>query len=181
MNNLVVEFLYRDFEGLVEYLENKGEISFKSTADNNFKKNLILSSASFFESKITEDLGAYFKEKAPSSLELSEFLVNKGVKRQYHTYFDWDSSNANAFFSLFGMKFKSFMAEKIKNNDELRQAIIDFLELGRERNRLVHQNFGSYTVEKTSKEIYSLYESACKFVLTFKDYLHEYNGCQQAV
>ena len=38
------------------------------------------------------------------------------------------------------------------------------MEIGRERNRLVHQDFGNYSLEKTSDEIYKLYSDALFFV-----------------
>jgi hypothetical protein len=55
--------------------------------------------------------------------------------------------------------------EKASNDDDkLARGIQAFLEIGRERNRLVHQNFGTFTLEKTTDEIYQLYESAIYFV-----------------
>jgi len=179
MTNSIVDTLYRDFDSLVTYLESVGEISFKSIADENFKKNLVLSSASYFETELLDELTAYFELKAPKSPEIKEFLVNKGLSRQYHTLFDWNSNNANTFFSLFGNEFKKFMNDKINSDNVLKQSINDFIELGRERNRLVHQNFGNYSVEKTAKEIFKLYDSAKYFILNLTGWLNEYNACQQ--
>jgi hypothetical protein len=39
-----------------------------------------------------------------------------------------------------------------------------FLELGNERNRLVHQNYATFPMEKTLDEIYALYQNAVMFV-----------------
>jgi hypothetical protein len=175
----VVESLYSDFDNLLSHLESTGEISFRSLADNNFKKNLILSSASFFETELCNTLTNYFEAKAPNCPEIKEFLVNKAVVRQYHTFFNWDGNNANTFFSLFGNGFKKFMNERLSSDNKLKQSISDFIELGRERNRLVHQNFGSYSVEKTAKEIFSLYISAKVFISNIESLLNEYNISQQ--
>lgn len=39
-----------------------------------------------------------------------------------------------------------------------------FLELGGERNRLVHEDFGAFTLEKTTEEIHALYCRTLHFV-----------------
>lgn len=181
MIDSIVDALYSDFENLIAYLESTGEISFKCLTDENFKKNLVLSSASYFETKLTTQLIDYFESKAPNSVEVKEFLANKALARQYHTFFDWNSNNANSFFGLFGNEFKKFMTDKIKSDETLKKSIADFIELGRERNRLVHQNFCGYSVEKTAKEIFELYISSKYFILGFPSYLNEYNVCQQVV
>ena len=56
------------------------------------------------------------------------------------------------------------MREKVRGNKDLENSIGAFIEIGRDRNRLVHENFASFSLEKTSKEIYGLYRSALKFV-----------------
>ena len=93
-----------------------------------------------------------------------EFVKNKAISQQYHTFFDWKSSNANTFFSLFGEAFKTFMAAEIKNNGNLAESIKAFIELGRERNRLVHQDYGTFSLDKTTEEIFQLYRTALPFV-----------------
>ena len=71
---------------------------------------------------------------------------------------------ANKFFSLFGPTFKADRVQDIKNNPDLELAIKSFLELGDERNKLVHQNFADCTIQKTAKEVYDLYQQAAKFI-----------------
>lgn len=85
-------------------------------------------------------------------------------KRQYHTYFEWDGKNANKFFALFGKDFKNQLVQKIKKEPTLDIALKAFLELGNMRNCLVHQNFANYTIDKTAKEVYDLYQEAMIFV-----------------
>jgi hypothetical protein len=55
------------------------------------------------------------------------------------------------------------MADYIKCN-ELENSIKSFMEIGSSRNRLVHQDYGSFTLEKTSDEVYASYNSALRFV-----------------
>jgi hypothetical protein len=55
------------------------------------------------------------------------------------------------------------MRKELQSDEEIQGPLRDFLEIGEARNRLVHQNFGSFTLEKTTDDIYSLYQSARKF------------------
>lgn len=160
----IVDRLYSEFQGLVYYLNQKGEISFGITADGNFRKSLLLSAASYFERRICDDILIFTREVSYDNERLVEFVKNKAIARQYHTFFNWDSQNANTFFGLFGEPFKIFMVSEIQHDGALSEAIRAFMELGRERNRLVHQDYGTFTLEKTADEIYQLYKAALPFV-----------------
>lgn len=160
----IVDRLYNEFQALVAYLTQKGEISFQVTADDNFRKTLLLAAASYFENQICDDIIRFTEKVSSSNARLVEFVKNKAVSRQYHTFFSWDTRNANTFFGLFGESFRNSMADEIKNNSSLDDAIKAFIELGAERNRLVHENFGTFYLDKTVKEIYQLYKDAFLFV-----------------
>jgi hypothetical protein len=168
----IVERLYNDFEEIKLFLTENGQPSFSSTADNTFKKNILLASASYFEAKVCIFIEEH--AKINSNDLISNLVLKKAISRQYHTYFNWDGKNANQFFALFGPDFKDFMVTKIKDDLELAKSISDFIELGRERNRLVHQNFASYNIEKTATEIYQTYISAKKFIDALPDCFDEY-------
>ncbi len=56
------------------------------------------------------------------------------------------------------------MTERMKKSDDMQSSVEAFLELGNERNRLVHQNYATFPMEKTLDEIYALYQSAVMFV-----------------
>jgi tetratricopeptide (TPR) repeat protein len=91
-------------------------------------------------------------------------IFNKAITRQYHTWFDWKGNTATTFFSLFGADFKKYMEDIIKKDEELRLAVAAFMELGRDRNRLIHEDFATVALEKTAEEIYQQYKSALCFV-----------------
>ncbi|MBI1925406.1 hypothetical protein HYR99_14285 [Candidatus Poribacteria bacterium] len=164
MNETVVDRLYNEFQYLVSYLDRGGEISLRNTADENFRKALLLAAASYFERRICDDLLVFFNEMSSQNLLLVEFVKNKAISRQYHTFFQWELRNANQFFGLFGDSFKIFMGKEVKGDEELDEAIKAFLEIGNERNRLVHQDFGTFFLEKTVDEIYQRYKTALRFV-----------------
>ena len=53
-------------------------------------------------------------------------------------------------------------------------SILDFLEIGREKNRIVHEDFSSFFMEKTFEEINNLYLSAKIFVDWFPGVMEEF-------
>jgi len=136
---------------------------FGAQVTDHFRKTLLLASASYFEDHICNSVAEFVSEHAKSVL-IENFVRNKAIARQYHTWFSWDAKNANQFFGLFGTDFRTAMTEQVKAKPELRMAIEAFLELGNERNALVHQNYATSPMEKTLEEVYALYRSALLFV-----------------
>ena len=155
----IVDELHSDFREILETIP-ESELSLQNVASENFRKSLLLSAASFFERRLVSILTDLVDKWSRSTLTLNEFVRIKAIERQYHTYFDWERSNGNPFFRLFGADFKAFMEQRCKNDEEFNDAVKAFIEIGRERNRLVHQDFGSYALEKTFEEIYGLYNRA---------------------
>jgi hypothetical protein len=173
MADTVVDKLYNDFQNLISFLQRGGETSLHRMVDDNFRKALLLAAASYFEQRICDELLTFVSEVASGNPFLVEFVKNKAVSRQYHTLFSWDAKNANTFFGLFGDSFKTFMRAEVRRDEELDEAIKAFLEMGHERNRLVHEDFGRYSLEKTADEIYQLYKTALHFVESIPEKLQE--------
>ena len=90
---------------MIDYLETNKEISLKIVADDNLKKVLLLSAASYFEDEIKDIILSFVEKNSNDNSMIKSFVKNKAVERQYHTYFDWGTGNANRFFSLFGEEF----------------------------------------------------------------------------
>ena len=176
MASTPVDALHREFGDLLAVLDEAGEISLRSTADANFRKALLLAAASYFERQLT-DVVVSFAEAATTPNHVVAWLIKRRVvERQYHTWFDWGKRNANRFFSMFGDSFRGHMIALVNNKDNLSSSIQAFMEIGRERNRMVHQDYGSYTLEKTSEEIYQMYRLATEFVERFSQELRRYSS-----
>ena len=169
----VVDQLHGEFEELSTAL-NGTEISLRSAAEETFRKALLLSAASYFEKRVSDDILSIAEEVAGGPGPIVELVKNKAIKRQYHTLFDWERNNANKFFSLFGPDFKKFMDNRM--DESMRQSVSAFVEIGRERNRLVHSDFGSYAMEKTSAEVYQLYQKALVFVESLDSHFRDFPG-----
>ena len=130
-------------------------------------KVMLLSCASYFEAEIQELIKKFVKQQSLDDRVLS-FVQNKAIARQYHTYFKWDGKNVNSFLAMFGNDFKNEVQRKIADNEELKIQMKAFLEIGNERNKMVHENFLTYSLEKTFEEIVDLYHKGKQFVLFLK-------------
>jgi hypothetical protein len=163
----IVDRIYQDNLDLLNFLEEKREPSFMIQFNTVFTKTMLLSSASYFEHEICRMIQAYIGRKTQNDDCIISIIKQKAIERQYHTYFawkNWESGNINTFFSLFREAFKEKRSQEVKTNDDLKSAVKAFLEIGNERNKLVHQNFADCTVEKTAEEVYKLYKQAMLFI-----------------
>jgi len=168
----IIDQQYTSGIALITYLKGQSEITLANEAESNFSKNILLSAASFFEKEISDTIVEFSKTHSNDDTLVISIIAAKAVKRQYHTYFDWEKgTNANSFFALFGEEFKNKMAKKVKDEAKLDESIKAFLQLGQERNKLVHQNFAEIILDKTAEEIYNLYKTSLLFISTIKSEL----------
>lgn len=171
----VVDKLYGEYLAIVQMMDRYNAISFRNTLNDNFRKTLLLCAASHFEFRVTSDVVTFCAEIAGGNSLIPSLVKNKAVSRQYHTWFEWKANNANAFFKMFGDDFRLHMSDLVTQDPNLTRSVSDFLEIGRERNRLVHQDYGSYFLEKTAEEIFALYASGLIFVEFIPKALRDYS------
>ena len=158
-----IKALYEEYNDLIAFCRANNQVSFEMYINDTYRKTLLLSAASYFESIITNAIHNYAREISKQNDEIVSFIDNKAINRQFHTYFDWDKNNANQFFKLFGDTFKEKARLLIKSNG-LEEAERIFLSIGHERNCLVHQNYIEYQINGTFEEIYAKYQVACGFI-----------------
>ena len=173
----VVDRLYQDFQALIASID-PSDLSLQTTVRVNFSKALLLAAASYFEERVKRQIIDFVRERSSNDELVVEFLQNKAIDRQYHTFFDWslENKNANRFFALFGANFRGAMRDHVRSNSEYDAAVQAFLTIGRERNELVHENFGQFPLEKTIDSIYDTYKSALPFVNSIGSFLSEFNA-----
>jgi hypothetical protein len=164
LQETIIDKIYKDNQELINYLESQKEISLKIQFDTTFRKTLLLSAASYFEEEICKMIQEFVEKVSENNQYVVSLVKKKAIERQYHTYFDWDGSNANQFFSLFGQAFKDKLKQEIDKDETLKSSVKAFLELGKTRNKLVHLNFASFYFEKTAEEIYKMYQESLVFV-----------------
>jgi len=164
MSDTIIDSMYNDFIAMISFLDESGEVSLRIIADNTFKKTLALSAASYFEDEIRRILLCMVAKRSSNDELLSNFIKNKAIARQYHTYFQWKDNNANSFWGLFGDEFRDSAKKDVRDDTDLSSSIKSFLELGNLRNELAHLNFASFILDKTAEEVYSQYKSALTFI-----------------
>ena len=135
-----------------------------------FRKHLILSSASHFEFRISNAIENHTKSIASSDGCVFALVKHKALKRQYHTFFDWENLKLGTFITLMGDSLGLRLKEVCKEEQGRLEADA-FLEIGQLRNRLVHNNFVSFQCEKTSFEILELCNKAEGFVVRVESLL----------
>ena len=168
-----VDRLHFEATAITSSLQRVAETSLQNAASDNFRKALLLAAASYFEHRICSLLFEFVEERSGGPFLVASFVRNKAISRQYHTLFDWESANANKFFGLFGEEFRAAMSQKLQKSDALLESVKAFLEIGRDRNRLVHQDYATFPLDKTLDEIFKLYKQGLLFVDTLHSALRE--------
>ncbi|MGH9483309.1 MAG: HEPN domain-containing protein [Terriglobales bacterium] len=140
------------------------EPSLSAALRANLSKGMLLAAASFFEFGLMRHLEHVYRSRLEIAPHLAEFVIKAGMERRYHSLFAWKENNANQFFALFGEDFARRLKELVAGDDELRTAVRDFMRLGQLRNELAHENFAAYSLNLTLDEVFTLYQSARKFL-----------------
>ena len=166
-----IEKLIEDYNTLTAFLLQHGELTESINVKDHYRKILLLSCASYYETRITTAIQDFVRRKSTDE-KLFSFVNNKALKRQYHTLFDWkQSNNINQFLGLFGEKFKIEISTELKKDENLKKSTAAFLVIGAERNSIVHENFLEYRLEKTFEEIAALHKQAMIFIAYIEEKL----------
>lgn len=153
---------------------SENDLSFKNDIDSLLQKQLAVGVASMFEVELCARVKDFVRVSSSENSELLSLVSKKAIERQYHSWFNWDGVNANSFFSLFGPGFKQYMSERVRQDEGLEASIRAFLELGKDRNTIVHDDFLNCSYGKTADEVFKQYEKALKFIQLFPDVLFEF-------
>lgn len=157
-----------------EKLGLEGNVSLASEYKQLYIKIFLVASANSFERcflrVIPEILG--FNNDSIHA----EFVKNQALTRKYHTLFSWDKNNANAFFSLFGKKFKEHIENYRKSGVKFSDYEKAFLLLGKYRNAIVHDGITLYSVEMSLDAGYQLFEDSIQFCIDTFEQLYNFHS-----
>lgn len=159
----LIDALRRDHAALREVLLT-AEPSLWVSSEATLAKVLLIASASYTEFRVQKCLGDVYTELAEQNPPLGRFVLNKAIARQFHTYFQWSGNNANQFLGLFGPEFKETATKRIAEQPAVEDGVRAFLELGRLRNELVHENFAAFILTKTADDIFALFHRSLAFL-----------------
>jgi hypothetical protein len=154
--------MYREHQDIVSFFGDDNP-SFQASLERTLPKVLLLAAASEFEAKVCQHIRDYATASATDK-KLVIMIDRWILSRNYFRLFEWDSKNAAPLWGAFGDDFKRHMKTRLKEDEDLKASLSAFLEIGRLRNELVHQDYANYVLLKTSSEIYQMYERATQFV-----------------
>lgn len=171
MADTKVDELYKNFQEVIKFLNENSQPSLSTYADDTFRKVIVIAAASHFEEEIKDIILKFIEKESNKNIYLMSFVKNKAIEKKFHTYFSWERSNCNNFFGLFGEEFKDMASKKVDENSTLKEATKSFMEIGRTRNIILHQNFATISLESTAKEYYELYKKSFPFIEFLKENL----------
>lgn len=161
-----VESLYADYVGLVEDLSNSNNPSGLAALNRSYHKVVLIAAASNLEAQVKRIMKEVFEREGRP--ELGTFVEKRVMARNYHTLFEWDRGKATGFFASFGDNCSKRFKSMLVNDSEFRQEHDAFMKLGGLRNRLVHQDYASFSLDDTPDELIGLYRNAIRFPERFK-------------
>ncbi|MBX5183382.1 hypothetical protein HJB88_12120 [Rhizobium sp. NZLR5] len=109
-----IEDMTQSLTDIASLLRTSREVSLEVFINDLGRKALLMACASYFEHVLTKDVQSFFDDQFGSSHPAAHVVRVKAISRQYHTWFDWDKSNANKFFGMFGAEFSKWMQEKVR-------------------------------------------------------------------
>ena len=126
----MIDTLYRRQKELASYLKEKQEWSFATEVEAYLSKTVLLSIASYFESRITEAISQYVSRVSQEDEALTSLVRIRVIERQYHTYFDWPEKSPGVikFFSMFGPALKEGAKRDLKKEEPLSSRFAHFEE-----------------------------------------------------
>jgi hypothetical protein len=158
-----IDLLIERHDAVLNFLRESNETSMALDFEDSYKKLLVLTCSSLFESLLINSIYDFAKNSSDDA-RIAELVRNKALSRQYHTFFDWDKTNVNKFLGVFGEGYKQDVVENLNINESLMQGMRDFLQIGALRNRLVHGNLVEASPDLTVLEIKEKFYSAWVFL-----------------
>lgn len=163
---LSVESMYLDYvnddQVLQIVLQDKTELSsFYRNYNDIFPKLFTVACANFFEKIICEFIKNCFYAKSEL---MAHFVSNQALERKYHAMFNWDQSNANKFYGLFGKNFLDQIKTKLSTDIMMKDSEKSFMDLGRFRNEIVHKGISTYNLSKSASDIYEAFQKSINFL-----------------
>lgn len=176
MDETSVDRLFNEFAYL-KGLISVEELSARTSINEIGGKSLILATGSHFENELRKSIISFAEECSGNNDLLKNFIDLQALDRKYHTLFNWESNNANSFFSKFGGDFKNYMIDEIKKDSELDVSIKVFLFLGNLRNQIAHKDYASFALGDTPENYYEKYKVARYFISEFPKKLRSFINC----
>jgi|LSQX01.3.fsa_nt_gb hypothetical protein len=147
------------------------EASVAQNLQRHLTKMLILSCASYYESKITNTIVAYAQENSRKYME-SPHGFDMLERQSFFRMFEFGRDKLNSIrsflspLSFLGTRFKEALIIEVSNNEEKERNMFAFQEMCSMRNSLAHNDLITYSdaSSKSFEDIKALHDKAIKFL-----------------
>lgn len=142
------------------------QISLAQQVADGYAKSFLLAAASKFESEIKKLVLDWIKNRTGNCPNVEAFIQISILDRGYAKLFSWNDGGkgVNTFLKLFGDEFCACAKAQIKDDVNVESGACAFIEIGQQRNKLVHNDFSSFNVIFTIDESYKKYQNAIIFI-----------------
>ena len=98
---------------------------------------------------------------------MKHFTFHQAIDRKFFSLFDFsaDTKNINGFISRFGDEFSVWAKNDFQQQGVDRETQLAFLDFCRLRNSLVHNNYATFAINKTLREVKEAFDAASKVVV----------------
>ena len=140
-----------------------------------FRKFLAVSAASRLEQDTKKTLRELMRDISGQQREmLVNFIEQKVLKRGCHALFNRNDNNANSFYASCGDDFSQFMRQKAAADEGFGDAVCAFVNLGHDRNQLVHNDLASSEFNLSVNDVEGRFRRAAIFLPQFRQYALEF-------
>lgn len=162
---------FKKLEAIVAELISSGKVDMSIDAQHLFAKVFAVCAGSCCEVEIVRILEEYVNWQSRGDDKLFRFVHTVAIDKKYFSLFDWERAEASAFFSKFGKDFADCMKFAMAKDRSLAEAVRSFLELGKQRNNLVHNDLARIEFEDTLVDVAKKFSAAEAFLDVLPTYL----------
>lgn len=157
-----VDLVFTEYTELIEAVGTKSP-STLTALNRVYPKHILIAAASSLEEQVKVQILPDLFERYGNSA-IREFIATNVLKRGYHSLFDWNANTASKLFSAFGSEAKDRSKEYSRMNSTFSEGQQAFMQLGRLRNELVHNDYASRSVSVTPDDVHDMYLKAREFI-----------------
>lgn len=169
-----VERIHEDLKAIGQIVNASKDVSAISGFGEHSSKTLLLAGASYFERRIISSIGDHINAVTESRV-LRHFTFHQAVERKFFSLFDFNGGpkNINAFFKKFGPEYSKWAKTDVAARKDIDQlAFLNFCSL---RNSLVHNNYATYSINKTLDEVWGEFRKAEMLVSWIENSFSRFN------
>lgn len=161
-----VERIHEELAAIEKIIAASSDASASAAYGEHSAKALLLAGASYFERKVISAIEAYLGQST-STASMKHFTFHQAIDRKFFSLFDFSAGakSINGFIAKFGDEFSVWAKNDLQQQGVDRETQLAFLDFCRLRNSLVHNNYATFAINKTMREVKEAFDAASKVVI----------------